>query len=132
MWVRCRMMSSEGERRYSDKGGSFWRRVPMWREMALHGGIYASAKGRTGRQRRMESSREPFMAPLGHVPGINIGGIGVMGGNISLGSLLLQGKRRRRVVQRRMEWVAEQRASGHSPMSMEDSKDDCNSIRCGG
>lgn len=72
------------------------------------------------------------MSPSGHVLGINIGGRGVTGGDIPLGSLLLQGKHKRRVVQRRMEWVEEQRTLGRSPTSMEDSRDDWNCNHYGG
>ena len=79
----------------------------MWRGMALHEGTCVSVEGRTGRWRKMESSREPFMAPSGHGLGKNIGGRRVTGGYISLGSLLLQGKCSRRVVHKRMEWVVE-------------------------
>ena len=89
MCVRHCITSPEGERWYGDEGGSWKRRVPMWRGMAPHGGIRASAKGRTDRQRRMESNGEPFMAPSGHVPVVNKGGRGVTGGDIPLGSLLL-------------------------------------------
>jgi hypothetical protein len=96
-------MSPEGERRYGNEGGSWRRWVPTWRGMAPHEGTCASAVGRTGGWRKMESSREPFMAPLGHCPSGNIGERRVTKGNIPLGIFMLQGKCTHKVVQRRME-----------------------------
>lgn len=72
------------------------------------------------------------MAPSGHGPRGNIGGRRVIGGDIPLGILLLQGKCSCRVVQRRMKRAVEQGTPGHSPVSMEDSRDGYHYSRCGG
>lgn len=81
--------------------------------------------------RKVESSEDHFMASLGHGTCEDIGGGEMDGRIISLG-FLSQGACRCWVVNTTLELFAEQKMSGHSPLSREDSKEGCNCNRCGG
>ena len=50
--------------------------------MALHGKARVEAVRRTNEKVRVESNREPFMAPSGHDPCEDFGGGGLMGNEI--------------------------------------------------
>ena len=84
----------------------------------------------TDQAKKVESSREPFMAPLGHVTCMDIGGKGKEGRNI-LGCPV-RGACRCCVVNSMSVFFVECKRVGHSPLSREGSKEGCNCIRCDG
>ena len=79
----------------------------------------------------VESNRDPFMAPLGHVPCRDLGAGGIEERDIRFVGLL-QGECRGRVVNMKLAQVVGERMSRRSPLSMEDNKDSCNCSRCRG
>lgn len=99
--------------------------------MALHGLARVESRGWTDKTVMVESSRKPFMAPLGHAPCKDLSGGGLTENKFHFVGLL-QGERRSRVVHRKLERVAGVSMSGCSPLSMEDNRDDCNCSCCGG
>ena len=87
---------------------------------------------RTERGVAMESSREPFMAPLGLGSVGNIGGCEVAKGTSQFSLLLVQVDYSSRVTEMEMEREGDQSMSRNNPVSMEDSRDGCHCSRCGG
>ena len=85
----------------------------------------------TNQAGKVESSREPFMAPSGHVTRVDIGGVVKEGRIISL-VCPSQGACRCWVVNMTLELFAERKMSGCSPLSRDGSKEGCNCSRCDG
>ena len=74
MQVRMAVMSPEETQQYGDTGNQWQRRNPTWRGMAAHGLAHVDLVRWTDRTVMVESSRDPFMAPSGHVPCKALGG----------------------------------------------------------
>lgn len=82
-----------GAGRYRKDGDSWQPQAPMRKEKALHGGTRARTNERPYGGKNVESSRKPFMAPLGQGQGGIKGSSRVMGKHNSHGLLLLRNKR---------------------------------------
>ena len=103
----------------------------MWKGIVPHDQAHGNGDGRTVRGPKVESSREPFMAPSRLGLGENIGSTRVTGKNI-LFVVLWQVWSERWVVHRSLDLVAKLRMM--ESMSRSDSRDgySCNCSRCVG
>jgi hypothetical protein len=77
----------------------------MWRGMVAHGLVCVELVWWTNGTVMVESNRDPFMVPSGHIPCKALGGSEMEERNICFSSLL-QGIRRCRVVNKKLTLVA--------------------------
>lgn len=105
--------------------------IPTWKGIVPHEKARGNGDGGTVGGPKVESSKEPFMAPSGLDLGENIGSTSVTGKNI-LFAIMWQVWRERWVVHRSLELVVKLRMM--ESMSRSDSQDGCsyNCSRCVG
>lgn len=105
---------------------------PRGRGVASLEFLCVEMEDRTCRGMVLESSRKPLMAPSRWGSTGNIGGCGVVKGEVCFIPLLVQVEQSCRVIVKEMVREGDQSMERHSPTSMEDNRDGCHYSQCGG